>query len=143
MISSLLPVVARAHRNLAAALLREFSLAPGQELVLMMLWVHEPLVQADITRDLAVEPPTVAKMLSRMENAGLISRERSTEDRRNVLVSLTDAGRALETPVRTIWEELEFRTARELSPAQQQELLLLLGQVLQGIGTPPPSQAAW
>lgn len=132
-VSSLIPAVAKAHRAVAFSLLRDLNLAPGQELLLMMLWKREPRHQAEITRELAVEPPTAAKMLARMERAGVISRERCEEDRRVVLVSLTGKGRQLREPVRAVWSELERRTIAGLSEEDQEELTRLLNMVLANV----------
>ncbi|MFB2580855.1 MarR family winged helix-turn-helix transcriptional regulator [Herbiconiux sp. P15] len=125
-ISSLIPMVAKAHRKLAGSLLQSVDLAAGQEFVLMLLWQRSPQSQSDLTRQLMVEPPTMAKALTRLENLGLVSRERSTEDRRVLLVSLTDAGKALEAPVMAVWHDLETRTTAEFTAAEQDQLRGLL-----------------
>jgi DNA-binding MarR family transcriptional regulator len=129
MISTLIPALARAHRKLAGALLRELGLSPGQELLLMLLWESEPRAQSELTRHFAVEPPTTAKMLARLERAGLVKRERLASDRRITLVSLTETGRALEGAVGAVWRELEARTVEALTPQEQDQLSALLGRV--------------
>ncbi|MCI2957028.1 MarR family transcriptional regulator [Agromyces atrinae] len=128
-ISSLIPAVAKAHRKLASALLADLGLAAGQQFVLMLLWKESPRSQTDITQQLMIEAPTAAKMLSRLEANGFITRERSTSDRRVVLVSPTESGRALEGPVTAVWERLEARTTVALSPAEQDQLRSLLERV--------------
>jgi DNA-binding MarR family transcriptional regulator len=135
LISSLIPTVSKAHRNLAGSLLAKLGLAAGQQFVLMLLWNASPQTQADLTRQLLIEPPTTAKMLSRLESAGFIARERSAKDRRVVLVSLTDAGRALEGPVTSVWLQLEEQTTRDLSPAEQDQLRILLARVAGSLST--------
>lgn len=129
LISSLIPAVSKAHRKLAGSLLAELGIAAGQQFVLMLLWNQSPQTQADLTRQLMIEPPTTAKMLSRLESAGFIVRERSAADRRTVLVSLTEAGRALEVPVTSIWNRLEEQTTSGLSAAEQNQLRMLLARV--------------
>ena len=128
-ISSLIPAVSKLHRKLAGSLLHDLGLSAGQQFVLMLLWGDSPQAQADLTRQLMIEPPTAAKMLSRLEQAGFIARERSTSDRRVVLVSLTDAGRALERPVGSVWQQLESVTTSALSQAEQHQLRDLLTRV--------------
>jgi DNA-binding MarR family transcriptional regulator len=135
LISSLIPTVAKAHRKLAGSLLQELGLAPGQQFVLMLLWDESPQAQADLTRQLMVEPPTTAKMLARLEAVGFIARERSATDRRVVLVSLTDAGRALRAPVTAVWQRLEELTIAALSPQEQDQLRDLLARVAGSITT--------
>ncbi|MCU1526522.1 MAG: hypothetical protein JWP75_285 [Frondihabitans sp.] len=127
--SSLIPVIAREHRSLAAALLRDYGLYPGQELLLQYLWAEEPRLQSDLARLLEIEAPTATKMLQRMEAAGLLSRSKSPDDARQMLVRLTEDGRALREPIRAIWEQLERGTTATLSAAEQRELARLLRKV--------------
>jgi DNA-binding MarR family transcriptional regulator len=132
-VSLWISAVARVHRQHAGALLHGLGLSAGQELLLMLLWDKEPRSQAELTRELAIEPPTTSKMLSRLERGGLIARKRSESDRRTVLVTLTEAGRALEGPVNAAWRTLEEDTVAALTPEEQDELLILLGRVLESL----------
>jgi MarR family transcriptional regulator, organic hydroperoxide resistance regulator len=132
-ISLWISAVARVHRQHAGALLHGVGLSAGQELLLMLLWEKEPRSQAELTRELAIEPPTTSKMLSRLERGGLIARNRSELDRRTVLVTLTEAGRALEGPVNAAWRTLEEDTVGALTPEEQDDLLVLLGRVLESL----------
>lgn len=144
-ISSLIPTVSKAHRNLAGSLLADVGLAAGQQFVLMLLWKASPTSQADLTRQLMIEPPTAAKMLARLEKAGFIERRRSAADGRVMLVSLTESGRALEAPVTSIWTRLEEQTTSDLTPAEQAQLRHLLSRVTRSLtadGDPGPPGAA-
>ena len=132
-ISLRISAVARVHRQHAGALLHGLGLSAGQELLLMLLWEKEPRTQAELTREMAIEPPTTSKMLSRLERAGVIVRNRSESDRRTVLVTLTEAGRALEGPVNAAWRTLEEDTVGALTPEEQDQLLVLLGRVLESL----------
>jgi DNA-binding MarR family transcriptional regulator len=132
-ISLKISAVARVHRQHAGALLQGLGLSAGQELLLMLLWDKEPRTQAELTREMAIEPPTTSKMLSRLEKAGVIVRNRSELDRRTVLVTLTEAGRALEGPVNAAWRTLEEDTVGALTPKEQDQLLVLLGRVLESL----------
>jgi MarR family transcriptional regulator, organic hydroperoxide resistance regulator len=132
-VSLCISAVARMHRQHAGALLHGLGLSAGQELLLMLLWDKEPRSQAELTRELAIEAPTTSKMLSRLERGGLIARKRSEADRRTVLVSLTEAGLALEGPVNAVWRTLEEDTVGALSPEEQDNLLILLGRVRESL----------
>jgi len=125
-ISPLIPTLARTHRAMSQELLRGTGLSAGQELLVMRLFEGPPQSQADLTRWLGVEPPTTAKMLARMEKAGLVQRVRSEADRRLMLVSLTTAGRELHDRVSTVWDDLERATTAGLSAAEVQELERLM-----------------
>lgn len=129
-ISPLIPTLARTHRAMSQELLRDTGLSAGQELVVMRLFDGPPQSQADLTRWLGVEPPTTAKMLARMEKAGMVQRERSETDRRLMLVSLTPAGRALLDRVSTVWDDLERVTTAGLSESEVRELERLMRLVI-------------
>jgi DNA-binding MarR family transcriptional regulator len=118
--------VARAHRTVAASLLSEVGLHPGQEALLMELWDHDGRTQADLAESLGVEPPTVTKMLQRMEHGDLVDRRPDATDRRAIRVFLTPKGRRLKGKVDKLWSELETRTLGGLSDRQQSSLRSLL-----------------
>jgi DNA-binding MarR family transcriptional regulator len=48
-------------------------------------------------------------------------------------VTLTEAGRALEGPVNAAWRTLEEDTVAALTPEEQDDLLVLLGRVLESL----------
>jgi DNA-binding MarR family transcriptional regulator len=77
-----------------------------------------------------VEPPTVTKMLQRMEGAGLIERRPDPDDARVSRVYLAERGRALEQSVLDVWKQLEARSVSGLSLTEQTLLHRLLMQVL-------------
>lgn len=121
--------VARAHRTLAASLLSQVGLHPGQEALLMELWDHDGRTQADLAESLGVEPPTVTKMLQRMEGSDLVDRRPDATDRRAIRVYLTPKGRRLKGRVDKLWAELGSRAFEGLSDRQQSSLRSLLNAV--------------
>ena len=130
---ALIPAIARAHRAMGERLLQGTGLRTGQELVISLLGDSPGRSQAEITRWLGVEPPTTAKMLARMERAGFVERVRSTEDRRVMLVTLTEKGRSLHHRVGELWNELNRITTAGLSDKDQLELEQLLLRVLENL----------
>jgi DNA-binding MarR family transcriptional regulator len=118
--------VARAHRTYAASLLSQVGLHPGQEALLMELWRQDGRTQANLADSLGVEPPTVTKMLQRMEAADLVSRRPDASDRRAIRVHLTPKGRRLRGRVEKLWAELEAETVAGLSDRQLATLRNLL-----------------
>lgn len=100
----------RSHKGLASQLLREIGLFAGQEILLFQLWDEDAQSQNRLGRALRLDHSTVAKSVKRLEEAGLVLRSRSPEDGRVTLVSLTDAGRALEQRVTEVWQRVEEAT---------------------------------
>ncbi|WP_036463426.1 MarR family winged helix-turn-helix transcriptional regulator [Mycolicibacterium neoaurum] len=66
-----------------------------QYLVIVALWEEDDQTVSGLGEKLFLESNTLTPILKRLEGAGYLSRERSTDDERQVLVRLTDAGRAL------------------------------------------------
>lgn len=76
--------------------LSEIGLTYPQYLVMMVLWEKDRQKVNDIARILYLETNTVTPLLKRMEAEGFIRREKGLEDGRQVIVSLTGKGKALE-----------------------------------------------
>jgi MarR family transcriptional regulator, organic hydroperoxide resistance regulator len=103
----LLTQTMKAHRDWAAAALDRLGIHVGQERVLAALWDEDGLTQSQIADQLAIELPTLTKMLERMERADLVTRRRDSADARVSRVSLTERGRDLRGPVQAAWEQLD------------------------------------
>jgi len=118
--------VAHLHRRLAGELLRQVGLHPGQELLLMLLWDQDHRPQSELIGLLGVEAPTVTKTLQRLEQQGLVARQRPAANRRTVMVSLTDKGRRLRQEVQQLWTALEESTTIDMTKADRRKLTQLL-----------------
>ncbi len=121
--------VCRAHRASVGELLAEVGLHVGQEMVLIELWEQDGLRGGELAARLGVEPPTVTRMLQRLEGCGLVGRRPDPEDARSFRVHLTDKGRSLEGPVTCCWEEAEDRVLKGLDGDERQTLHQLLKKV--------------
>lgn len=125
----LLVQVAKAHRNVAGMALADFGLYIGQEILLMYLWETEGLTPSELAELVVVEPPTLTKMLQRLEKAGILERRPDENDARSYKVYLTEAGRTLQEPVTHIWNVLEKRILTDMTLEEQLLLRRLLLQV--------------
>jgi MarR family transcriptional regulator, organic hydroperoxide resistance regulator len=76
-------------------LLKDLGLTYPQYLVMMVLWERDDLTVGEISERVFLDSPTLTPLLKRLQSSGLIDRTRSAVDERQVLVTLTDAGRAL------------------------------------------------
>jgi DNA-binding MarR family transcriptional regulator len=132
-ISFLLAQICKAHRACADDALTEIGLHVGQELFLWHLWEEDGLTQSQLAEHMCVQPPTVNKMLSRMESAGLVERRTDAEDNRVSRVHLTEQSRCMQQAVENAWSRLEERTVANLTPDEQILLRRLLLQVFQNL----------
>lgn len=83
--------IQRAYKPLLDAL----GLTYPQYLVLNVLWHRDAQTVGGIAEQLALESSTLTPLLKRLEASGLVRRTRNPENERQVIVALTDAGRAL------------------------------------------------
>ena len=90
-------LVTRSYRPLLDAL----DLTYPQYLVLMVLWEassvgKDALTVGQVGERLMLDGATMTPLLRRLEQRGLVDRQRAVEDQRSVLVSLTQRGLHLE-----------------------------------------------
>jgi DNA-binding MarR family transcriptional regulator len=83
-------------------LLQALGLTYPQYLAMMVLWKQDGLTVGDISTRLLTDPGSLTPLLKRLEGEGLITRTRSKEDERVVLLRLTDQGRELQQRAREI-----------------------------------------
>lgn len=77
------------------ALLKSLELTYPQYLVMLVLWEREGLTVSEVGERVFLDSPTLTPLLKRLQAAGLIDRTRAAADERQVLITLTEAGRAL------------------------------------------------
>ncbi|WP_421383456.1 MarR family winged helix-turn-helix transcriptional regulator [Bacillus salacetis] len=87
-------------------LLENLNVTYPQYLVLLLLWEHERLTVKGMGEMLFLDSGTLTPMLKRMEEQGLIVRERSSEDQRSVFVTLTENGQSLKQKAADIPERV-------------------------------------
>jgi len=119
---------ASALRHALAEALREFDLTPAQLNVLRILRGagEGGLCRHEVGDRLIAQVPDVTRLLDRMEEAGLVTRTRSEEDRRMVRSRITAAGLALLARIDAPLEALHARQLGHMSEEQLRTLVELL-----------------
>lgn len=111
----------------------------GQGRILALLKKTGPLAQKDMAYLLGIRQQSLGELVRKLEDGGLVSRAPQPEDQRIMIVSLTEAGQALElpkTPMEGIFECLDA--------AEQENLRSYLERICTQIeemlpeGTPDP-----
>lgn len=75
--------------------LSTLGLTYTQYIVVLLLLEHHLLPMHEVGRRLHLDSATLSPLLKRMEAQGLVTRSRSVEDERVVLVQLTEQGRGM------------------------------------------------
>jgi DNA-binding MarR family transcriptional regulator len=129
------------HRARTAALLAPLGLHPGQEALLLELARTGPMIQAQLSEALGVEPPSVTLMTRKLEAAGHIRRRPAPSDKRAGIVELTDSGRALADQVKQLWCALAEETVTGLPAQTVAELPGLLATLTGNVDSRRPRHA--
>ena len=75
--------------------LDELDLTYTQYIAMLALWEHEKLTVKELGKILYLDSGTLTPLLKKLETKGLLKRERSREDERNLFILLTEEGIAM------------------------------------------------
>lgn len=109
-----------AIQRLYKPLLDALGLTYPQYLVLNVLWSGDQQTVGGIAERLALDSSTLTPVLKRLETAGLVRRTRNPDNERQVVVALTDQGRAIRSRAGCLGDAL--LSASGQSPAHLGEL---------------------
>ena len=93
------------------------------------------LSQRELQEHADISAAALSEVLAKLEAEGLVERERSTEDRRQMTVSLTQAGAERAVLTRRRFEEFERECFVCLDADEQERLLGLLDRLVRHWGT--------
>ncbi|MBQ6907612.1 MAG: MarR family transcriptional regulator [Clostridia bacterium] len=104
-------------------LLKKINLTYTQYITMMVMWEKEVVNEKDLVKALYLKANTLTNMLDKLKQKGYIKISKDENDKRNIIISLTDEGRklkeqAVEVP-KTLAEEHwltdeEFKTFKSL-----------------------------
>ncbi len=114
-----------------SALMAPFGVTPTQYNVLRILRGSHPgrLTCSEVGRRMLDRMPDVTRLLNRLERAGLVTRTRSSHDRRVVEVGITEKGLELLARMQPVVDEAQERLMRRLSPEELRLLSDLLDRL--------------
>jgi DNA-binding MarR family transcriptional regulator len=126
-------LVNRAARSMAHQLaqeLRPAGIGIGQWAVLLFLWARDGMSQAELSRVVAIEPPTMVRTVDRMVRDGLVRRVPDPDDGRLTRIYLTERGRSLRDELIPKAIAVNEATLGHLTPAEARTLRRLLGKLV-------------
>ncbi len=102
-----------------------------QYIVLLVLWQEDHIPVGDLCRKLYLDNGTMTPLLKKMEEHGILTRTRSTQDERVVVVDLTEKGRELKQKALEIPGNIA--PCMKLSGEEAQTLYKLLYKIIEMI----------
>ena len=113
---ALMDRISYAHRSIYKELSKDLDLSPLEVRVITLLgYLDRPVNLTYIAESLYMRKPTVVEILDKLEKRGLIRRKRWEEDKRVILVSLTEEGKNLEKKILKALEPLR-KVLESISP---------------------------
>ena len=108
--------------------LDELDLTYTQYIAMMVMWEHKELRVKEIGQYLFLDSSTLTPLLKRLEEKGYVTRKRSSEDERDLIVTITDSGETLKEKAVTV--PIQLGSCIDLDPQKAQLLYELLYEVI-------------
>jgi MarR family transcriptional regulator, transcriptional regulator for hemolysin len=125
----LLHDIARLVRKRYEQRARPLGLTRAQWQVLAHLQRHEGINQSGLAELLEIEPITIARLLDRMEEAGLVDRRADPADRRARRLFLTERATPMLERGRALGDEVRAEAFAGLGPTERESLIDMLLRV--------------
>ena len=112
-------------------LYQDYSVTAPQMICLYSLTRTDMITQSHLAKEVNLGISTINGIIDRLEHKGLVRRQRDTEDRRRVFVSITDPGKELTKSAPSLLQEKFAQALRNLPELEQAAIALSLERVVQ------------
>lgn len=119
-------LVTQAYRPL----LEPLGLTYAQYMLLMVLWERDRQSVSEICEHMRLASSTVTPLLQRLEQSGLVVRQRDTVDARQTLVCLTKQGQQMEERCREVPSCMVARLSAATDEAGARSLMQTLDNII-------------
>jgi len=99
-------------------LLEPLGLTFPQYVVMMALWEHRQLTAGALARAVSLDAGTLVPLVRKLVAQGLLLRQRSADDERSVIISLTPEGLALQQQAHAVYAQAACATQCSLEQRQ-------------------------
>ena len=105
-----------------------------QYIAMMVLWEQRSLTVKELGERLYLDSGTLTPLLKKLEAKGFITRRRSSEDERSLIVTVTEAGDDLREKAKDIPEQMTKANVN-LAPDEIRELYRMLYKLLSQVNS--------
>jgi DNA-binding MarR family transcriptional regulator len=107
------------------------KLSPLEYAILVTVRDNRTVTQSELAAVLKMQLPNLVKILSRMEETGVLKRKRSTRDKRAVELSLSAAGERRADEASRLGQSFNAQTLSALSRPEQTAFLQMLARLVE------------
>ncbi len=132
-LGSLFHELIRLHHKKMSEIFAKHGLYAAQPHLLRILWEQDGRSQNDFVEKLHLQPATISNILKRMENSGLVRREKDSQDHRITRVYLTEKGHSVKTECKAAFETIKKRWFKGFTMEEKIVLKRLLLQMCQNL----------
>ncbi|MDH5359965.1 MAG: MarR family transcriptional regulator [Gammaproteobacteria bacterium] len=108
---------------------RESGLTGPQLLVIQLISKYQQVTAGEIAREISLSQATVTTIIDRLERKQLVTRQRDTQDKRKVIVSLTEQGKAALERAPGLMQASFIESFSKLEDWEQSQILSALQRV--------------
>lgn len=109
----------------------QHDITAPQLITLLAVAKHTPLTIAAISKIVHLSPSTLVGVIDRLEAKQYVNRERGSTDRRQVMISITEEGKAFAASAPSPLQETLVEALKELSPLEQATISLSLERIVE------------
>lgn len=129
-IDELISILAQFRKRITSTI--NDKLASGvtfSQLMLIKQISNEAKTVSELSNNLSISPPAVSKMLDQLFTLDIISRIRSSNDRRIVVIQLTDKGKEIVREAEQIRNEVFKEILSPLTEEEVQDFMNILNKI--------------
>jgi len=126
-------ICGQAMRNYADQKLKKHDLTVEQLHILKQLFVSVGQTQRQLCEGVGKSPANITRILDRLEKKGSVNRKRNPDDRRSILVFLSEEGESLLAEMEVLFEESSPDLVAGISTEHQEIAMNVLQQILQNV----------
>ncbi len=122
-------LIGRSFRNMLSCYIpfvRKYDLTVSQLFILLALYENDGVSAQELSSKLALGASTLTGILDRLERKGLIKRQINMNDRRSIIVSLTEKGKGLKDELWKIYEKVNGELRSALSQKEIEDLYRIM-----------------
>jgi DNA-binding MarR family transcriptional regulator len=109
------------------------EISPAQGRILFALWKNDNIPIQELAKQTSLSKSTLTLMLDRLEEGGFLVRVPSTQDRREILIRLTEKDRSLQDTYARVSEEMMAISLSGFAAAEIGDLEDKLKRILENL----------
>lgn len=106
---------------------------PAQGRIMFVLWQKDRIPIRDLARQTALEKSTLTSMLDRLEQNGFLKRIPSPDDRRQILIELTEISKSLRSNYEQVSAEMNDLFYQSLSETEITQFEMVLERIYENL----------